>query len=87
MAQAFSDLKVALEKGKGSIAEIFQVFENGCLEFAKETRKVPSESLNRFLSQVEELKVKISQGDRQGIAELMDVIKRLKKTCHDDYKK
>ena len=38
MAQSFSDLKVAMEKGRGTPKEIFLIFEQGCREFAQETQ-------------------------------------------------
>ena len=59
MAQSFSDLKVALEKGKGDPKEIFSIFEQGCLDFAQETRKVPQEDLGTFLDLVRRLGQKI----------------------------
>jgi XXXCH domain-containing protein len=86
MAQGYSDLKVALEKGKGSVEAIFPVFEKGCRDFAQETKKVPPEFLKQFLDQVQRLKEKIAQGNVSGMFEQMDEIKKLKKSCHDKYK-
>lgn len=86
MAQGFSDLKVALEKGKGSVEAIFPVFEKGCQEFARETRKVPPEFLKQFLHLVQGLKEKIEQGDVPAVFQQMDEIKKLKKSCHEKYK-
>ena len=86
MAQGYSDLKVALEKGKGSVEEIFPVFEKGCREFAQATEKVPPEPMKHFLSQVRRLGELIEQGNRSAIFEQMEVVKKLKKSCHDNYK-
>jgi hypothetical protein len=86
MAQSFSDLKVALEKGRGSPEDIFPIFEKGCRDFARETEKVPAEFLNQFLEQVQVLKEKIGQGRGSAIFEQMDVIKNLKKSCHEKFK-
>lgn len=86
MAQAFSDLKVALEKGKGSVEALFPVFEKSCQEFAHETRKVPPEPLKQFLDQVQLMSKEIQQGDPAAILEQMDGIKKLKKSCHEKYK-
>ena len=86
MAQSFSDLKVALEKGKGSPEVIFPVFEKGCQDFARETKKVPPEFLKQFLDQVQRLKEEIEQEDVSAIFERMDKIKKLKKSCHEKYK-
>jgi hypothetical protein len=80
MAQSFSDLKVALEKGKGSPEEFFSVFSQACQAFCRETSKVPPESLNRFLELLEQL-------NASGIFERMDEIRALKKSCHERYKK
>ncbi len=86
MAQSFSDLKVALEKGKGSVKAIFPIFEKGCQEFARETKKVPPEFLKQFLDQVQGLKEKIEQGNVSAVFQQMDEIKKLKKSCHEKYK-
>lgn len=86
MAQSFSDLKVALEKGKGSVEAIFPIFERGCQEFAQETRKVPPEPLSQFLDQVRLMKEKVGQGEPSAILEQMDQIRKLKKVCHEKYK-
>jgi XXXCH domain-containing protein len=87
MAQGYSDLKVALEKGKGSVEESFENFEMGSQAFLSETQKVPSAPAEHFLEQVRKLGEMIKQGNREGIAEKMDAIKDLKKSCHDQYKK
>ena len=87
MAQSFSDLKVALEKGKGSPEEIFPVFEKSCREFALETGKVPAEILQQFLDLVQRIGEKIEQGNNRSIFEQMEELKRMKKSCHDRYKK
>jgi hypothetical protein len=86
MAQGYSDLKTALEKGKGSIEEIFPIFEKGCREFAQATPKVPPEPMKQFLDQVRRLGELIEQGNRSAGLEQMEVIKKLKKSCHDQYK-
>jgi len=86
MAQGYSDLKVALEKGKGSAEEIFPVFEKGCREFTQTTKKVPPEPMKHFLSQVRLLGEAIEQGNTAAAFEQMEVIKKLKKSCHDNYK-
>ncbi|MFH0788271.1 MAG: hypothetical protein V2B13_11745 [Pseudomonadota bacterium] len=86
MAQSFSDLKVALEKGKGSVEAIFPIFETGCQEFARETEKVPPEFLKQFLDLVQGLKEKIDQGNVSAVFQQMDEIKKLKKSCHEKYK-
>ena len=86
MAQSFSDLKVALEKGKGNPKEIFPIFEQGCREFAQETRKAPGEALKPFLDQVRQLGEKIQAGDTSAVFELMDKMKGMKKSCHEKYK-
>jgi len=86
MAQSFSDLKVAMEKGRGDPQEFCSVFEKGCLEFARETQKVPKEALEPFLNLARELGQKIQTGDVQAVLELMDKMKGMKKTCHEKYK-
>jgi hypothetical protein len=87
MAQGYSDLKVALEKGKGSVEESFQRFEAASQAFLKETHKVPLEPAGHFLDQVRRLGQLLGQGDRIAIGEQMDVLKGLKKSCHEQYKK
>ena len=87
MAQGYSDLKVALEKGKGSVEAAFENFERGSQAFLAETQKVPDTPAKHFLEQVRKLGEMIKQGNREGIAEKMDVIKDFKKSCHDQYKK
>lgn len=86
MAQSFSDLKVALEKGRGNPQEFFSIFEQGCREFSRETRKVPREDLESFLDLVRELGRKIQTGETSAIFEWMDKMKGMKKICHEKYK-
>jgi hypothetical protein len=86
MAQGFSDLKVAMEKGKGNPKEIFPIFEQGCREFARETRKVPQEGLESFLELVRLMGEKIQTGEPSEIFEFMDKMKAMKKSCHEKYK-
>jgi hypothetical protein len=86
IAQSYSDLKVAMEKGRGSPKEIFMIFEQGCLDFAQETRKVPGEALEPFLDLVRQLGQKIQSGDTPAVFELMDKMKGMKKSCHEKYK-
>jgi hypothetical protein len=86
IAQSFSDLKVAMEKGKGDPQEIFRIFEQGCLDFAQETRKVPGVELKSFLDLVRQLGQKIQAGEASAIFEMMDKMKGMKKSCHEKYK-
>lgn len=86
MAQSFSDLKVAMEKGRGNPKEIFSNFEQGCLDFNQETRKAPQEALEPFLDLVRQLGQKIQSGDTSAVFELMDKMKGMKKICHEKYK-
>jgi hypothetical protein len=86
MAQGFSDLKGAMEKGKGNPKEIFPIFEQGCQEFARETRKVPQESLELFLELVRLMGEKIQTGEPSAGFEFMDKMKGMKKSCHEKYK-
>jgi formiminotetrahydrofolate cyclodeaminase len=86
MAQGYSDLKAALEKGKGSVEESFQRFETASQAFLKETRKVPVDAARHFLDQVRQLGQVIEQGNRDAINEQMGVLKGLKKSCHDQFK-
>ena len=86
MAQSFSDLKVALEKGKGDPKEIFSIFEQGCREFTQETKKRPPERIKPFLDLVQRMRKEIEQGDRAGLLERIEEMKRLKKICHEAYK-
>jgi XXXCH domain-containing protein len=87
MSQSFSDLKVALEKGRGTPQEIFPVFEKACQAFCRETNKVPADSLQSFLELTEQLGKRITAGDNPNIFNLLDDIRALKKTCHEKYKK
>jgi hypothetical protein len=86
MAQSFSDLTVAMEKGKGNPKDFFSVFEQGCREFAQETLKVPREDLGTFLDLVRRMGQKIGTQDEPAFFELMDKMKGMKKTCHEKYK-
>jgi XXXCH domain-containing protein len=86
MAQSFSDLKVAVEKGRGNPKEIFTIFEQGCREFARETRKVPQEGLESFLELVRLIGEKIQTGDTSSVFQFMDKMKGMKKSCHEKYK-
>ncbi|MBI4763711.1 MAG: hypothetical protein HY787_03795 [Deltaproteobacteria bacterium] len=86
MAQSFSDLKVAMEKGRGDPKEIFSIFKQGCLDFTQETQKAPREALTPFLDLVRQLGQKIQTGDHSAVFELMDKMKGMKKTCHEKYK-
>jgi XXXCH domain-containing protein len=87
MAQSFSDLKVALEKGRGSPEEFFSIFSQACQDFSRETMKVPPEMLKRFIDLVEQLDQKMKAGDESGIFDRMDELRALKKSCHEKYKK
>ena len=86
MAQSFSDLKVAMEKGRGNPKEIFSIFEQGCREFARETQKVPQEGLESFLELVRRMGEKIQTGEASAVFELMDKMRGMKKSCHEKYK-
>lgn len=86
MAQSFSDLKVALEKGKGSMEEICPVFEMSCREFSRATTIVPPETLKQFLDLVGRLSAGVRQGNTSAILKQMEEIKNLKKSCHEKYK-
>ncbi len=86
IAQSFSDLKVAMEKGRGEPKDIFPIFEQGWREFARETRKVPEEALKPFLDLVRQLGQKIGNGETTVVFELMDKMKGMKKSCHEKYK-
>ena len=86
MAQGYSDLKVALEKGRGSVEGSFEIFEKASQAFLAETKKVPPAPAEHFLAQVRYLGDLIAQGNRSAIAEQMEVIKGLRKSCHDQYK-
>jgi hypothetical protein len=87
MAQGYSDLKVALEKGRGSVDGTFEIFEKASQAFLEETKKVPPPAAKHFLEQVRRLGEMIERGNRSAIAEQMDTIKGLKKSCHDQFKK
>jgi XXXCH domain-containing protein len=86
MAQSFSDLKVATEKGKGNPWEFFSVFKQGCREFTQETLKLPPEVAGRFLDAVERLGRNLQSGDESAVRQGMEEIKQMKKTCHETYK-
>lgn len=86
MAQSFSDLKVAMEKGRGNPKAIFPIFEQGCLDFAQETGKVPGEAVEPFLDLVRRMAQKIEAEDATAVFELMDEMKGMKKSCHEKYK-
>jgi hypothetical protein len=87
MSQYYSDLKSALEKGKGDPATIFQDFEKASRDFLGETGKVPREVGEDFLKQVARVGAKIKFGDLVGALEEYGALKERKKTCHDEYKK
>ena len=59
MSQCYSDLKSALEKGKGDPQTIFQDFEKASRDFLGETGKVPREVGDDFLKQVARVGAKI----------------------------
>jgi XXXCH domain-containing protein len=86
MAQSFSDLKVALEKGKGSMKEICPVFEFSCQEFSRATAKVPPESMEQFLDLAGRLREEVEKGNAQAVFDRMEEIRMLKKSCHEKYK-
>jgi hypothetical protein len=86
MSQSFSDLKVAMEKGRGDPQEIFLIFEQGCREFVRETRKIPQEGMDSFLELVRRIGEKIQTGDTFAVFEFMDKMKGMKKSCHEKYK-
>jgi XXXCH domain-containing protein len=86
MAQSFSDLKVALEKGKGSMKEICPVFELSCQEFSRATAKVPPETMKQFLDLAGRLREEVEKGNAQAVFDRMEEIRKLKKSCHEKYK-
>ena len=86
LAQSFSDLKVAMEKGKGDPLQIFSIFEQGCRDFVRETDKLPPENSKSFLALVGRMKEAMERGKREEIFETMEEMKKMKKTCHDAYK-
>jgi XXXCH domain-containing protein len=86
MAQSFSDLKVAMEKGRGNPQEFFSIFEQSFREFSRETQKVPQEGLGSFLDLVRQLGQKIQTGDTSAVFEWLDKLKGMKKACHEKYK-
>jgi hypothetical protein len=59
MSQYYSDLKSALERGKGDPRTIFQDFEKATRDFLGETGKVPREVGDDFLKQVARVGAKI----------------------------
>jgi|WetSurMetagenome_2_1015567.scaffolds.fasta_scaffold1247008_1 XXXCH domain-containing protein len=86
MSQSYSDLKSALEKGKGDPRTVFQTFEQSSQDFLGETKKVPREVADDFLKQVARVGAKIKAGDLSGAAEQFESLKDRKKTCHKQYK-
>ena len=87
MAQSYSDLKSALEKGQGDPLSTFQLFERASRDFLGETKKVPREAADDFLEQVARVGARIKAGDRSGAAAAFASLKDQKKTCHQQYKK
>ena len=86
MSQCYSDLKSALEKGKGDPQTIFQDFEKASRDFLGETGKVPREVGDDFLKQVARVGAKIKSGDLAGAVEEYGRLKDRKKSCHNEYK-
>ena len=86
MSQGYSDLKSALEKGKGDPLAVFQAFEQGSAAFLEETRKVPQAVAEEFMKQVARVGAKIKSGDLRGAAEAYESLKERKKSCHQQYK-
>jgi hypothetical protein len=69
MSQSYSDLKSALEKGKGDPETVFREFEKASRDFLGETGKVPREVGDDFLKQVARVGEKIKAGDLAGALE------------------
>jgi XXXCH domain-containing protein len=86
MSQAYSDLKSALEKGKGDPSTVFQSFEQASREFLKETKKVPQAVGEDFMRQAARIGDKIKKGDLRGAFEEYEGLKERKKSCHQQYK-
>lgn len=86
MSQSYSDLKSALEKGKGDPQAIFEQFEQAAREFLGETKKVPREAGEDFLKRVRRVGDRIEAGDLSGAAEAFESLKEGKKNCHKQYK-
>jgi hypothetical protein len=86
MSQAYSDLKSALEKGKGDPLTVFQSFEQASRDFLKETKKVPQAVGEDFMRQTARIGEKISRGDLRGAWEEYEGLKERKKSCHQEYK-
>ncbi|MBI5586334.1 MAG: hypothetical protein HY892_21190 [Deltaproteobacteria bacterium] len=86
MSQLYSDLKSALEKGKGDPWTIYQGFEKACRDFFAETAKVPAAVGEDFLRQVARIGAKIETGDLPGAAAAYEGLKERKKNCHQQYK-
>ncbi len=86
MSQYYSDLKSALEKGKGDPPTVFRDFEKASRDFLGETGKVPREVGDDFLAQVARLGEKIKAGDLAGALHAYEDLKDRKKSCHHEYK-
>jgi hypothetical protein len=86
MSQAYSDLKSALEKGKGDPLTVFHSFEQASRDFLKETKKVPQAVGEDFLRQAVRIGDKIKKGDLRGALEEYEGLKERKKSCHQQYK-
>jgi XXXCH domain-containing protein len=86
LAQSFSDLKVAVEKGKGDPGQIFSLFEQGCRDFTRETSKLPPEATARFLELGARIGRAVQSGDKTAIIRVMDEMREMKKSCHEAYK-
>ena len=86
MSQYYSDLKSALEKGKGDPQAIFREFEKASRDFLGETGKVPREVGDDFLKQVARVGAKIKAGDLAGAQDEYRGLKDRKKSCHNEYK-
>ncbi len=86
MSQYYSDLKSALEKGKGDPQTVFRDFEKASRDFLGETGKVPREVGDDFLNQVARLGAKIKAGDLAGALHEYEGLKDRKKSCHHEYK-
>jgi len=86
MAQGYSDLKGALERGNGSLSSIFEEFERASRDFLEETGKVPREVADDFLKQVARVGDRIKAGNMAGAVEMYEALKDRKKGCHKRYK-
>ncbi len=85
MAQGFSELKLAVEKGKGDPQEVFDRFQQACQTFLAETTKLPEEPAQRFMALVAQLGDQVKTGNQEGILRAMEEIREMRKVCHETY--